>query len=78
MDFSTWSSREKRGTLLCLNPSIHGIDTSIKFVFLGKSKHKYGDGDWVDQKISELKCGDSFITWDNYCCERLSQLDSRM
>lgn len=46
--------------------SIHGIDSSIKFVFLGKSKHKHGDGDWVDQKISELKCGDSFITWDNF------------
>lgn len=44
----------------------YGINKKIKFLLLGRCEHKYGDGSYIKQRISDLSIKENFLIWDNF------------
>lgn len=42
------------------------LPTHIKFILLGKSAHKQGDGSYVKQRIQALRLEQQFLLWDDF------------
>jgi len=43
-----------------------GLSPNIKLIFLGKSKHKHGDGEAIQQEIERLGIKNQCVHWDGF------------